>query len=409
MIINGLFVIYILCILIMIKLQAFFSGVEMSLISADRIKIQHLAEKQNKNAKIIIKLLKNPNILFSTTLIGVNVSLVLGETIASEFTTKFFSEDFGHFISVMIMAPLIILFAEIIPMSIARKAPNTIAFKHARQLTIANFVLYPFIFLLSRFIKLIDRSEKTQIGDITKKELYLLFQSKLTKISGQKKQMIKEVFNFSESLTQDVMVHLIDIKASPLTSTVKEVKELIANTGFSRIPLYDKHLINVIGTVHASNLLDKDDKDPINKYIDKPYIIPETKPISETMDELRKNRKYMGIVVNEYGEVSGIITLEDIFELIVGAIEDEYDQVDEKLMASDFMQFEGRIRLEELKDDYNIDLTNEDCNTLGGFICLLAGRIPQQGEKFHYKNFEFTILESSQKTVNKIKIFKKHI
>ena len=396
-------------IIILIYIQGFFAGSEMSMVSSNRIRFQYLSRHGNKRAAIINGLLKQPHRLFGTTLLSINMATVSASIMAHYFFERVIDYEVIplEVLVVIVMEPLVLIFGELFPMSLARKYPNTTALRNAYVIRLAYIILFPLMMIpgsFSRLLGLLLRSSKD--GKITRKDLQVLVTGRFSSITNKTQEYVKEVLSINEFCARDVMVHINEVRAVDENATVSEIKEIINETGHSRIPLFKENIFNIVATVHAASILGLDDKEQVLPHSDKLYIVPSTKPITLILKELKKNRKYMGIVVDEYGAVSGIITLEDIIEEIIGEINDEFDTPVYKNKMIDEDIFDASIRLDDFFDKTGIDLTEEDVDTLNGAINLSAGRIARKGEVVKLKNYQFKILEATDRLIKRVRLLK---
>jgi len=407
-----IFIIYPLLIIILIFIQGFFANSEMAMVSSSRIHLQYLANSGNKKAKIILGLLNNPDRLFGTTLLVINLAAV-ASTIIIDYFFHLIHENLYAVTSIiplnlfiiLIMEPVILLFGELFPMSMARKYPNTTALRNAGFIRVAYFLMYPFMLVLSNISKSIGKLFKfTKNNILTREELQLIVAGRFSKLDYKTKEYIREVFNINQLVASDIMVHLDKVTAVNEDATVGDVKEIIDKSNHSRIPVFKNDIFNIVSTIHAVNILGADDKEKINVYTEKLYIIPSTKPIIEILKELKGNRKYMGIVVDEYGAVSGIITLKDILKEIIGDINDEFDEVESKEEVIDESVFDAQMRLDDFFDKTGIDFRDKDSDTLGGIINLAKGRIARVNEKIVFEGVHFEVLEATDRVVKKVRL-----
>ncbi|MBN2547273.1 MAG: HlyC/CorC family transporter [Spirochaetes bacterium] len=399
-------------ILILLILQGFFTNSEMAVVSSNKIRLLYLSNQGNKRAKIINNLLNQPERLFGTTLLSINLITV---TISMLFD-KYFSNVVYQNISfiekfiplklfiILSIEPIILIFGELYPMSIGRKYPNTSALRNAYLIKLAYIIMYPFMIVIGSFSSVIEFIFKLKKQDRMSREDLKIIVTRgfLSSITKNTQNYINEALSISELRACDVMVHINDVNAINEDALISDLKKIIKKTGNSRIPVYKDNIINITRTIHAMNILGVDEKEPIINYCDKLYIIPSTKPIIQILKELRKNRKYMGIIVDEYGAVCGIITLEDIVEKIIG--DEDFINKDKNNIILKKNEFEGSMRLNDLFDETGIDLKNDVATTINGIINYAAGRIARKGEIITYKNFKFEILEATDRVVNKVKI-----
>jgi putative hemolysin len=409
------FVLIPLLIILIIMVQAFFSNSEMAMVSANRIRFNHLAKNGNGNASIILKFLNEPEQIFGITLVGINVAVVLTSIIMQRYFKMVFAQfnpNLENFISVelvsiVILDPLTVIFGELFPMSLARKYPNTTCLRNAKMIYVSYIIFFPLTFLIksiSRFVCFVFRIKSSEFTKMSRSELELLVAGKISQITDNTKKIIKDTFEIKELLAKDVMIHLNEVKAIDENSTVGDLKLLIAQTNFSRFPVFRDNIFNIVSTIHAVSILGADDSQPITHYSEKLYIIPSSKPVVQVLSDLKRNRKYMGIVVDEYGAVCGILTIENIAEELIGNIKGEDEESTDEVNQDIGGIFEAKITLDDFLEKTGIDFLNEDVETIGGIINLALGRIGRTGEKVFYKNVEFEIIESTDRLVKKIRL-----
>ncbi|HQJ07252.1 MAG TPA: transporter associated domain-containing protein, partial [Spirochaetota bacterium] len=211
----------------------------------------------------------------------------------------------------------------------------------------------------------------------------------------------------SELTAEDIMVHINEVVAINETSTVGDFKEVIKTADFSRYPVYRENVFNISSTISVINILGADDTDAITSYTEKLYIVPSTKPVIQILSELKRNRKYMGIVVDEFGVTRGILTIDNIVEEIIGGIKGFYPESSESEALIEQNIFDAKTYLDDFLEKTGIDFTDEEAETLGGLINIALGRIGRKGEKVVYKNVSFEIIEASDRTVKLVKLLDK--
>jgi CBS domain containing-hemolysin-like protein len=292
-------------------------------------------------------------------------------------------------------------------MTIARKFPNTTCLRNAKIIYLSYILFFPLTYIIkkiSRFTCYLLKINSNEFTKITRSELELLVTGKNSQITDKTRKIIEDTFNIKELTAEDVMIHLNEVKAIEDKADIKELKEMILQTNFSRFPVYKDNIFNIIATIHAVSILGADDEEPIMSYTEKLYIIPSSKPVVQILSELKRNRKYMGIVVDEFGAVSGILTIENIAEELIGDIKSEEGNTELNDIPDETNIFDAGLFLDDFMEITGIDFTDEDAETLGGIMNLALGRIGRAGEKVFYKNMEFEIVESTDRIVKKVKL-----
>ncbi len=407
----------IVCLIIIIGcliLQAFFCASEMALVSANRLRIRHLADSGSRRARLIQKLLASPEKFLSTTMVGINLFLVLGATVASYlFSRRLGFGDQGPFVATIVMLPLILIFAEIIPKNMVRPRATRISLVLGLPLRLTYYLFYPLVQVVSwlstrllGFFGVRPEVSKlfTSVDDI---RLLMEEGKRQGTLTEDEEKMIARVFEFGENEVSEVMVPLIDVTLAPEDSTVDNIRRIISESGHTRIPIYRERVDKIIGTVQVTDLVMAPGEQSIDSLIREPYIVPESKPLEELLEELRNNDVNMAIVVDEYGGVAGIVTLENIIEEIVGEIQDEYDLDEVSLfrMKGEVAEVSGRMRLDELNDILGLDLPEDkEEETIAGFLIDLLGKIPDAGEKIDYNGHLFTITQATDRRIVRLEI-----
>jgi len=412
----------ILLVLAFISLQGFFAASEMSLVSQNRLRLHHLAERRDRKARMILEFLNNPERFLATTLVGQNIALITSSTLANLLVYQIFhgiiksspeTQRYIPLISTFGVFPLIIIFGQIVPMSISRLNSYQLARHFVLPLKIMAYVLYPLVAVFSRIsvwvAHLFGTTGHPRNPFVSREELRLLFrgEGEKTALDKEGRKMIHEIFDLQNTFTEDIMTPLIDVTAVPETSTIEELIDVIMRTGYSHVPVYRDRIDQITGVVHASDLIDVTGDDRgIVEYVSKPYIVPETKPAFDILMEFRENNKNLAFAVDEYGGVTGLLTMEDIIEEIVGEIVDEHDvPIDTKVsVGKDLTIVDGTLSIDEFNEAFHEQLGRSDIETIGGFITISLGRIPKRGERLKFGNFEFEILKATDRKVERVAI-----
>lgn len=393
--------------------SAIFSAAETALMSLNKIKVKQMVEDGEKNADIISKLLDNPNKLLSSILIGNNVVNIGASSLMTSLAIDYFGNK-GVGIATGVMTLLILIFGEITPKSLAAGSPDKVSRKLSGIIYIITILLKPIVAILTVvtnvFIKLLGGEVDPNQPFITQEELRTIVGVSHTEgvLEGEEKEMIYNVFDFGDSQVRDVMVQRTEMIAIDVDSSYDEIIEVFSSERYSRIPVYEDNIDNIIGILYAKDLLFLAIQGDFNirEYLREPYFTYEFKLIKEFFREMRDNRTHMAIVLNEYGGTEGIITIEDVIEEIVGDIEDEYDKEDtdiEMIQKNEYL-VHGHVKLDDLNEVLGSELESEEFDSIGGFMLGLFGKLPDEGETFEYENMEFLVEKVDRNTVEKIRI-----
>ena len=405
-------------IIICLLLSAFFSGMEIAFLSANRLRIELDLKQGEFSAKIIKIFTEKPTHFIASMLLGNNIVLVVYgivmATLLQPFIQRFVSQEYYILaLQTVISTLLILVTAEFLPKTIFRLMPN--AFLNALCIPVLVFyiLMYPitiFVIWLSdiflkRFVKS-NNNGKNNIYVFSKTDLNHLvrnirFQGKHQLDTEHEIRIFQNALDFSKIKVRDCMVSRTQIIAIEDTSSIDELRQLFIESGFSKILIYNESIDNIIGYVSSKDLF----KNPANitSNIIKVPIVPETMNANKLLRLLLQERKSLALVVDEFGGTSGIITTEDIMEEIFGEIEDEYDinELIEKKLPDNGYVFSGKIEIEYLNSKFNLQiLESEEYDTLAGFVFHHLGRIPSLNEHFTIKPFKFKVLKIDNKRLD---------
>ncbi len=408
---------------ILLILSAFFSGSEVAIFSLDKKKLREVKDQQGLTGQYIFKLLEFPRRLLVTILLGntfVNVGAsIISVTLALSIANKFgYPTDIVLIIQIVLLTIMILLFAEITPKVWASKYPLRFSRFVSVPLYWVSVLIYPIAKILTDIIKFFVSKLKVDKGKtaILTSELADLADIGIEKgtIEEDEHELIHSLVSFKTVTAREIMTPRVDMTSVPIETDFKELMTIIQDSGHSRIPLFENNLDNILGIIYAKDLLPylSINKSPeqidLRKIARDPLFVPESKLISDLMHEFQEKNMHMGIVVDEYGGTSGLVSLEDIIEEIVGEIRDEYDREEveiTKINDTSFMVL-GKLPIDELNELLESDFSSEDddYDTVGGFIFNMAGKIPEEGFSLVYNNYKFTVKEIINKRMNKVLI-----
>lgn len=411
--------------LVLIVGSAFFSGSEIALFSLDKKKVENNFKPNSVISRYILSLINFPRRLLVTILIGntvVNVAASIVAVFLAFDAADYFSItlEIALTIQIMILTFLVLIFGELFPKAAATKNPYLFSRIIAVPMYYFNIIIYPVAELITEFIKLsiskfkIDRSKSA----ISREEI-----SHLTTISHQKGALEEEEHNlisglvsFGSVTVEEIMTPRVDIIAVSADVHYNNLIKIITQSGHSRIPLYSDDLDEIIGIIYAKDLLPYSRNPELRTHLSlkkisrKALFVPETKLISELLKEFQDKKMHLAIVVDEYGGTSGLVTLEDIIEEVVGEIWDEYDKEEEQISLVDTNKWLalGKIPIDELNLAIGTSIKNEDedFDTLGGFVLNHAGSIPPENFQFIHEGYKYVVKEIHKKRVKKILIEK---
>ncbi|WP_315110546.1 hemolysin family protein [Clostridium intestinale] len=411
---DSSYTLQIIVLIFLLLLSAFFSASETALMSLSKIRIRHMVEDGVKGAKLVEKLTEDPNKLLGSILVGNNVVNIGASALATSVAMKAFDES-GVGIATAIMTILVLIFGEITPKSIAKQRSEGVALKVSGIVNIFVKTLRPFVaiftFISSFILKLFGADLNKNQPFITQEELKTMVDvgEEEGVLEEEEKEMIFNVFEFGDIQVKDVMVQRVDIVALGLDSTYDDVIDIIKEEQFSRIPVYNDSIDDIIGIMYVKDLILLNNKDnfKVQDCIREAYYTFEFKKVTELFKEMKKSRNHMAVVLDEYGGTVGIVTIEDLLEEIVGEIEDEYDELEEEIevVKEDEYIVDGRIRLDDLSDLIGVKMESEEFDSIGGFVIGQLGRIPEPKEEVSYENMRFVVEEIDKNRIKKVRIF----
>ncbi len=405
-------VLWIFVIVMCVLFEGFFSGTETAMVSLDRARIKALSEKGSKREVLLHAVIRSPERFFSTTLLGTNICVVLGNAIATFLIINHLGEGYKY-ITILIMTPVILVLGEIVPKTVYRYRAEQIAPYLVYPLRTISMIFYPFVAALSwatrLFVKLLGMEGAHLRPHTTREDLenYLAMWNLDSGLRTAEKKIVERIFDFTETEVEDIMIPLINVAALEIGDGIDEAIRLAQKTGYSRIPVYSEEAYNIIGIVHAFDLLTAREKAQGLKDIMRqaPYV-PNTAPVDELLRKLRTEGNSIAIVVNEYGGTIGIVTLEDILEEVVGEIYDEYDREEHFFVRAGKNRYlvNARMEIDELNDHLEVELPKEDYETVAGFLLKHMERIPSIGERFRFENMEFAITKADRRSIKEVSI-----
>ena len=405
----------IVILIICLVLSALFSASETALMSLSKIRVKQMIENREKGANRINKLLSDPSRLLSAILIGNNVVNIGASSLMTSLAIDAFGNT-GVGVATGIMTLLILVFGEITPKSLAAKNSEKISVSLSGFIEFVTNLLTPISFVLNIItdflVKLLGGEVDKKKPFITQEELKTIVNVSYKEgvLEGEEKDMIYNVFDFSDSQVNDVMVPRTEIVAIDVDLPYEEIIKIINKEQYSRIPVYENTIDNIIGILYVKDLLfmdvNKESTFDLRKYIRQPYFTPEYKSIKELFKEMRTNRNHMVVIIDEYGGTEGIVTIEDVVEEIVGDIEDEYDKKIKEIevIKEDEYLVNGNVRIDIINELIGTHIESEDFDTIAGFVIGIIDRLPEAGEEIEYENIRFIIENIDRNRIKKIRI-----
>ena len=406
----------IIILIILLAVSAFFSMSETGLMSLSKIRTRHMVDEGINGAKALEKLLDDPSRLLGAILIGNNIANIGASALATSIAVKSFGENSVGLVTI-IMTILVLVFAEITPKSIAKQNSEKVALMVVKPISFLVKIFKPLVSVFTAIsnllIKILGGNPESNEPFITQEELKTMVGvgEEEGVLQGVEKEIIFNVFDFADTQVKDVMVQRVDVIALDINSTYEELIKIVKEEQFSRIPVYNENIDNIIGILNVKDLIigiNPNEKFNISDYIRKPYYTFEYKKITRLFGEMKKTRNHMAIVLDEYGGTVGIVTIEDLIEEIVGEIEDEYDEDKnhniEVINEGEYI-VDGSVRLEDISELIGIRMESLEFDSVGGLIIEKLGRFPRDGEEILYNNIKFVVEKVDKNRIKKIRIY----
>lgn len=414
----GAYTVQIIILIICLMASAFFSMSETALMSLSKIKIRHMMDEGAKGYKLIDKLLSNPSKLLGGILIGNNIANIGASALATSIAIDAIGEGSVALVTAM-MTVLVLIFAEITPKSLAKQNSEKISLLVSKPISLIIKVLTPLVFIFTKisnfFIELLGGDINANEPFITEEELKTMVgvSEEEGVLEDVEKEFIFNVFEFADARAKDVMVQRLDLLALDSKSTYEDVIDLIKKEQFSRIPIYDDTIDNIIGILNIKDLLIKKTliaeggKFNIKDYMREANYTFEYKKIIDLFTEMKVARNHMTIVLDEYGGTVGLITIEDLIEEVLGEIEDEYDKLEDdniiKINDNEYL-VDAKTNITDLSDILGIKIESEEFDSIGGLIFQEIGHLAKPGEEIIYNNVRFIVKSVKKNRVNKVRV-----
>lgn len=397
-----------------LMMSAFFSASETALMSLNKIRLRQKIDSGSKTAILISRMLENPEKLLSAILVGNNVVNIAASALATSIAINIFGSK-GVGIATGVMTLLVLIFAEITPKSLAAGSAEKIAFLVARPINFIASILSPIVYVLTAvtglLLKIAGQKSNDHQHHVTEEELKTMMDVSHEEgiLEGDEKRLLEKVFEFGDEQVRYVMIPRTEITAVELDADFDEIASTFAFKRCSRLPVYEDTLDNITGILHIKDFFIQAGREggfKLQDLIRKPFYTIESKRIADLFEEMRNNKQQMAVVVDEYGGTAGIITMQDIVEVIFGDIDDEHDLDNieiEKINSNDYL-VNGSVRLKDLNDVLQTNLESDDFETIGGLMTGRAGRIPAKGDIIEIDGLTCQVIERTRTRISKLRI-----
>jgi putative hemolysin len=389
---------------------------QAALVYIDRARLRHMLDEGAPRASALMRVLDEPSSSLATILTVYTLALVAAAASAFWFDLDIWIARSPWVAGAAgVVEVLILLLAQFFGRVLAVARPEPIALAFVRPVEILNriffVILVPLQAMERGLLHLLGVSRGVTAADAEERLRHLVEGN--ADLEEDEREMIASVIELGEQPVREVMVPRIDIVATPATSRVRDALDRIIESGHSRIPLYVESIDNITGVVYAKDLLrhlrDGSQDAPVQPLAREPSFVPETKKVDELLHEMQRNRVHVAIVVDEYGGTAGLITIEDLIEEIVGEIQDEYDIAEEAMieeLSDHEALFDARVSIRDVNDTLDLDLGDEDFDTLGGLLYHELGKVPNVGDEVRVDGAVVTVLTTTGRRVRKVRVTK---
>jgi putative hemolysin len=400
---------------------AVLSAAESSFISVNKIRIRSLTDSGDKRAVAVQKILDNHDRLFSAVILSGNLFTVLATSLGTAMMIRIFGAEYGIVAATLLMTFLTVVFGELTPKTFAVTHSERLSLFLARPVSLYIRLISPFIWIFHNASMLILKTfgvkERPASPYVTEEEIKAMINigEEEGEIEEEEKEMLHRVFEFGDTEASEAMVPRTEMITIKSTDSVVDAMKLVAEKGYSRYPVIEENIDDIKGVLYIKDLFitmsqTEIDSLAVSNFMRDAFYVPENKMVSELLDDMRKNKTHIAIVMDEYGGTAGIVTLEDIMEEIVGNLQDEFENIesehDVKIIDENTAIVAGHTPLDELNGTFGKNIESEDFNTIGGYVFGLFGRLPEVGEQAMTNDFRFIVVEMDNKKVSKIKITK---
>jgi len=400
---------------------AVLSGAESSFISVNKIRIRSLIDKGDKRAKAVQKILDEHDRLFSVVILSGNLFTILATSIGTAMTIRLLGAEAGIVVATIMMTFLTVVFGELTPKTFSVTHSEAVSLFLARPMQFYMKLISPLIWIFhqstSLILNMLGVKERPPVPYVTEEEIRTMInigQEEGTIEAGEK-DLLHRVFEFGDTEVSEAMVPRTETVAVDYDTSVKDILALVSEKGYSRYPVMKETIDNIQGMLYIKDILITMSQTDVTNlsagnFMRDAYFVPENKMVTRLLDDMQKNNLHIAVVMDEYGGTAGIITLEDIMEQIVGGLQDEFEEIeaqeDIEIIDESTFVVSGQTDLGEINQLMNVDLMDEDFNTIGGYVFGLFGRLPKVGEKVRTNDMKFLIMDMEGHKISRIKITK---
>jgi len=402
-----------LALFLLLGLSGFFSSSETALLAIDKLRVRYLQQKQQPGADKLAALLEKPDRLLSGILIGNNLVNIGASVIATGLFLSWFGEG-GEWLTVLILTPILLIFSEVCPKTYAAYYPEKLSFRVLGPIRFVIWILGPVIFVVSMTARLLTsflRRKGVESLSVSEDEIkaMIVVGEESGVVAAEQRRMLHGIFDLSETRVRDVMIPRTEAVGIDVSANFDETLAIIRESRHSRFPVYSENLDKIVGVVHAKDVLDfigRTENFSLRELCRDPHYVPESKRIAVLLQSFRHNREHLAIVVDEYGGVEGIVTLEDVVEEIVGEIHDEHDEeeFDFRKLGDRHYLIDASLSVRDVNRRFDLSLPDEHVTTLAGHLLQVMGRIPAEGDSCDENGIQFRVRRMEERRIEEIEM-----
>ena len=403
----------IIALVFLVAMSAVFSSSETAITSVSKIKVRQLDQKDNKNAHLLKKLHDNMQATISTILIGNNIVNIAASSIATILFTNIFHQN-GALVSTVVMTVFVLIFGEVIPKTIAQYKNKSVALKFSRFIYLLTIIFKPIVKVLNLLTRLVIKIFIGDNGDsstLTEEELKTLVEVSEEEgvLKDQETEIMINALELKETLAVDIMTPRTSMASVDIEDAENDLREIIKNITYSRIPVYEDNIDDIIGVLHikelAHKIIEDDHVFKIRDILKPAFYAYEYIPVVDLFKQMRAKNISISIIIDEYGGTSGLVTMEDILEELVGEIDDEYDNEKEvtKINDNEYL-VDPEMRIDEVNERFDLNLQSEKFDSIGGFVIELLDRMPKSKDEVEFENLKFIVVNVDKRKITQLMI-----
>lgn len=403
-------IIIVLCIV----MSAYFSATETAFSSLNRIRVKNMAEKGNQKAALVLQLSDQYDRLLSTILIGNNIVNILSASLSTLLFVRLLGAEFGASASTVVITIVVLIFGEVSPKSIAKESPEAFAMFSAPIIRVLMVVMTPLNFLFAQWKKLLSKIVKSNDDKgITEEELLTIVEEAEEDggIDEQESTLIRSAIEFTELEAGDILTPRVEVTGIELGTPEEEIAQLFIETGYSRMPVYEETIDNIVGIIYQKDFYKTiyHKQGNMNDIIRSALFITKNRKIGELLKDLQQSKQHIAVVLDEFGGTVGIVTLEDILEELVGEIWDEHDTIVNEIEQVSEKEYlvQGSTDIEKLFEVLGKEDVAFEFHTVNGWVTEVLGRLAEEGDHFVYENLDVTVVTRSEKRVEQVRVIVK--